>query len=312
MIRTVRGDISRNTAGNVLPHEHVRCLSNDLHSTFREGWYSERELCTLAVNVLKRAREKFGLGIFVDATPCDLGRNAGLLREISERSGVHIVASTGLYFFPSMISRERSAEDIYKLLMQEIDGGLDGTDIKAGVLKCAIDEEGVTQDAKKRLSAIGRVQAETGLSLYAHCAHRNDTAFELIELLSQNGANPEKLIVGHASRRLDTEYLKKVLDKGVYISIDQSFEGSEKTVARVVHELCQGGYEERLLFSHDRAIRNDFVADCRSEHELSVETNIKRLSYLYELLIPELKNIGCTERQCELFLRENALRVLDM
>ncbi len=76
--------------------------------------------------------------------------------------------------------------------------------------------------------------------------------------------------------------------------------------------ICQSGYEKKLLFSHDRPIRNDFIANCRSEEELSVEKNMNRFSYLYELLIPELKRVGCTEEQCCLFLKENALDVLDV
>ncbi len=312
MIRTVTGDISIEESGNVLMHEHIMCSSNDLRRAFGDNWLDENELCDRATEVLLAAKKEFGLGIFVDGTPCDLGRNAELLRKISERSGVHIIASTGLYFFPSMISFERSADEIYRLLMQETVGGLDGTDIKPGILKCAIDSEGMTSDTKKRLTAIGKIQAETGLSLYAHCAHRDNTAFELIDLLSECGAEPKKLVIGHVSRRLNADYLKRVLDRGVYICIDQSFAGSEQGVAQVVYELCRAGYEKNLLFSHDRSIRNDFIADCRSEYELSIETNIKRYSYLYELLIPALKKEGCTERQCELFLRENSLRVLDI
>ncbi len=311
MIRTVTGDISKKECGNVLMHEHIMCASNDLRHAFGNSWLDESKLCKRAVEILKVAKESFGLSLFVDGTSCDLGRNAGLLREVSIKSGVNIIASTGLYFFPSMITKERSANDIYKLLIQEIENGLDGTDIKPGILKCAIDGGGITDDTQKRLTAIGHVQYETGLPLYAHCAHRDNMAFELIKLLCENGVNTEKIVVGHASRRLNAEYLKSVLDKGVYLCIDQSFDGSEKSVAQVVYELCKSGYEGKLLFSHDRAIRNDFIANCRSNNELSIETNVKRFSYLYEKLIPELKNIGCTERQCELFLQENALKVLD-
>ncbi len=293
-------------------HEHVACLSSDLSNAFPGEWLDKRELCELATDALAAAKERFGLGIFVDGTPCDLGRDAELLRQVSIKSGVHIVASSGLYYFPSMISVERSADDLYALLKREIDGGLDGTDVKPGILKCAIDAGGMTVDTQKRIAAIVRIQAETGLPLYAHCAHTDNTAFELIDLIKECGGNPAKIVIGHASRRLDIDYIESLLDKGVYICIDQSYAGSEQQVAQVVRKLCQDGYERKLLFSHDKSVRNEFMPNFRSEGEMSVESTLKRLSYFYDRLIPELKRLGFTDDQCNLFLHQNALDVLDV
>ncbi len=304
--------MERNTLGNVLMHEHIQCVSNDLKHTFGGEWLNEATLCECAVNVLKEVKEKFEVGIFVDGTSWDLGRNVRLLREVSKRSEVHIVASTGLYFYPSMISWQRSADDLYALFMREIHDGMEGTDIRPGILKCAIDGEGMTEDTKKKLTAIGKVQAKTGLPVYVHCGHRDNMAFDAIDLLCQSGAEPKKLVLGHASRRLEAEYLKRVVSKGVYICIDQSWVGSERDVAKVVYALCKSGYEKQLLFSHDRAMRNDFEAWCCTPEALSVEPNIKRFLYLFVSLFNELKKIGCTEKQCNLFLRENALDVLDV
>ena len=57
-----------------------------------------------AVDGSRQPRPASGCGAVVDAMPCDLGRNVLKLAEISRRSGVHVVAPTGLH------SRRTTAE----------------------------------------------------------------------------------------------------------------------------------------------------------------------------------------------------------
>ncbi len=311
MIKTVTGNICREDVKNVLMHEHIQVVSNDLIKVFGNRWQDREAVCESAVNILSATRQKFGVNLLVDGTPLDLGRDVGLLREVSQRSGVYIAASTGFYYYPSMISEQRSAEELCTLVMREIEDGMEEMNISPGILKCAVDRSGITADTKKRLSAMGQAQAKSGLALYAHCMHVGDTARDLIEVLSENGADIHRVILGHASRRLDAKYLKSILSQGVYICIDQSNLGSEGDIVRLVYELCADGYERKLLFSHDRAIRNDFKVNCHSRELLSVKWSVDRFSFLFEVLTSEFCRIGCTDEQCNRFLRENALDLLD-
>ncbi len=311
MIRTVTGDIERTTTGNVLMHEHIRNVSNDMLKSFGNAWLDDAYLEDYAVGILKTMQQRFSLGIYVDGTPCDLGRDAAQLRRISEKTGVHIVASSGFYYYPGMLSCKRSAEELAELLLRECENGLDGTTVLPGILKCAA-HGAMTEDMQKRIEAVAAVQKKTGLPLYAHCSHDGTLADELLAIFERHRLDPRQIVIGHASRRMDADYLETILRRGFYICIDQSNEGSEEAVAQVVMELCRRGYARQLLFSHDRAFYNDFNASGNTGIGWPASAHLQRFSYLYEKLLPALCSLGCSSEWAALFLRENALDVLDI
>ncbi len=311
MIRTVLGDIEKSKIKNALIHEHIQCVSGDMLYAFGNKWLDEEKLRKYAISILSRLKNETGINLFVDGTAVDLGRNIRLLKSVSEKSGVHIVASTGLYYYPSMLSCCRGAEELSEWFISECVDGMEGTDVKPGILKCAGDGSALTPDMKKRLKALSLTQAKTALPMYAHCSHESNIAYEMMKIFSDTGVDPEKVVFGHASRRLDADYLESILKEGYYISVDQSFDGDELTVAKAVYRLCEMGYEDKLLFSQDRSIYNDFESGERTGIDYPEEAHIKRYFYLQSKLIPEFLKLGCTKEQCEKFLSKNALRVLD-
>lgn len=312
MIRTVLGDIKKSELGNTLIHEHIQCVSNDMLMAFGDKWLDTMDLERYSVSVLGKVKNQIGLSVFVDGTGVDLGRNTQLMKTVSEKTGVNIVASTGLYYYPSMLTCKRSAEDLAEIFIDECENGMDGTGIRPGILKCAADSDGITPDVEKRLSALAITQAKTGLALYAHCSHQDTLAEEMMELFKKYNAIPEKIIFGHASRRLDLDYLESILKHGCYVSIDQSWSGSEQEIAKVVYELCNRGYEKQILFSHDRPMYNDFERGDNVGLSMPEEDHVKRFSFVHDEVIPALRDIGCTDEQCLLFESENALCVLDI
>lgn len=310
MIRTVLGDISIKNSGNILMHEHIWCISNDMLSSLGDKWMDIAKFENYAVSVIKSIKENYGVTTFVDGTSIDLGRDAGLLKRVSEKSGVNIVASTGLYYFPSMLTSQRTADDLAEIFLYECENGLDGTDVKPGILKCAADGV-LSDDTAKRLTAVSIVQSKTGLPMYAHCSHNDDIAVKMMRIFDNKKVNPEKTVFGHVSRRLETEYLETILKEGYYICIDQSFDGSEKAVAQTVFELAEKGYENKILFSHDFPLYNDFSTPDRTGKDFSLIRPKERIGFLYNKLLPELKRVGFSNNELDKFLKLNALEVLD-
>ncbi len=90
------------------------------------------------------------------------------LRRISEKTGVHIVATTGLYSEDSWPEKYRkmTLDQYADYLREEIQNGIGDTGIKPGQIKVAY--EGPTQQADMFLRAAVRVSRETGLSLQVH------------------------------------------------------------------------------------------------------------------------------------------------
>jgi predicted metal-dependent phosphotriesterase family hydrolase len=100
-VRTVLGDIDPAELGVTYAHEHLVIDGGrpvQLEPDF------ELPDVDLMVTEVGPAME-LGLGAAIDAMPCDCGRSALKLGELSRRTGLHIVAPTGLTTTASMDRR---------------------------------------------------------------------------------------------------------------------------------------------------------------------------------------------------------------
>lgn len=313
MIQTVTEAIGKDSLGAVLMHEHISCASLSYEKAFGRGWIDRKRLKALSVEALKLLKEKHRLGLMVDGTPIDLGRNALLLKEIAELSGVKIVASTGFYYLPSIETLYNDADALAKCLIDECRTGIENTGIKPGILKCATGEAGITADNQKKLSTMGIVQGETGLPLYVHCEHRDGIAQKQIEILCENGANIEKIIIGHTALRYDAAYLEKILDTGCYICMDQCFCYPHKLteIAASLVYLCHKGYTNKILLSNDRCIHSDFCRRDKSGLELDSKQHAERLGHVFDHLHPAYLSVGGSEKDWNTMICKNSIEALD-
>lgn len=314
MIQTVTGTIKKEEIGNVLMHEHVSCSSLSFERAFGKGWLDKTRLESLAAEAIKQAGEKYKLGLMVDGTPIDLGRDAMLLKTISKLSGVKIVASTGFYYLESIEAMNNSPEELACLLIGECENGILDTDIKPGILKCATGENGITKDNKTKLSAVGIVQNKTGLPLYAHSDHREDIVEKQLKILLESGANAEKIIIGHCAIRPDAEYLEKILDRGCYICMDQCHCDSRRLpkVASVLVDLCNKGYDEKILLSNDYCIHNDCCHRSKNGFHLDAPQHADGLGYIFHTLYPQFLSAGGSEDYWNMMTSKNPITVLDV
>jgi len=313
MIQTVTGAISKKDLGTVLMHEHISCVSLLFNNAFGESWLNKTQLNTLACETLKRTNQKYNLGLMVDGTPIDLGRDATLLKEVSELSGIRIVASTGFYYLQSIETFNNNAEEIASWLIYECKNGICDTDIKPGILKCATGNMGITEDNQKKLSAIAIVQKETGLPLYVHCEHSEDIAFRQLEILLDNGADIEKTIIGHTAIRPDADYLENILEKGCYICMDQGhcYPQNLNVIAETLVKLCKKQYTDKILLSNDYCIHSDFCNCNTNGLHLNPEQHTENLGYIFDVLYKEYIAIGGNDKDWNKILCENPLNVLD-
>ncbi len=309
MIRTVCGDIDEKTiVGNILTHEHVMCASFDMLHMWGEKWLDLENFERIAVEVYRSLAERYGVGLIVDGTPCDLGRDIELIRRVSEKSGVPFVASTGFYHYPSQLTSGRSAEELAGICIEECQNGVGSTGIKPGILKCAIDYAGMTADCRKRIAAMGITQRETGLPLYAHCHHVDNTGHELLDVLLENGADPAKIAIGHATSRMEVPYLAGLLDRGCYIDLDQSQYHDRQLCVDTVAALNRLGYGKKMLFSLDICLYSDFTSG--NDVLIGARTYKENYGYLLDTLPCAFREAGCSETDCRCFMQSNAVTFL--
>ena len=305
MIYTVTGKVAKTDFGNACAHEHICVVSNDMKHTFGKNWLDEEKLINLAAKVLKGA----GFGLFVDGTPCDLGRDVNILKRVSEQSGVKIVASTGFYYYPNLFSSGRTDKELAKWILKECTKGMEGTGIKPGILKCASQGAEIFEDAKKRLSAVAMVQAETGLPMYVHSSLSGEVE-EKIKILLASGAAPQKIIIGHCGLKPDVDYLESILNMGCYISMDQNHcSGRKAEIPKALTELCQKGYANQICLSSDGCIYNDFAGDENTGIEKTPEEHIKLLNYQQNNIYP---HFGGSHEDWNKMMGQNIVDILDV
>lgn len=125
-----------------------------------------------------------------------------------------------------------------------------------GILKCATDAPGLTEGNRLCIETMGIVQKETGLPIFAHNAHRQKTAPDQLTLLERMGADPHKIIIGHASDTQDIPYLVSLLKRGVWLGFDRL--NGTQIQADTIYRLLDKGYSDKLLLSRDGGAFVDF------------------------------------------------------
>ena len=157
-VNTVLGPINASDMGKTLMHEHLifgyyGWQHDPLHPFSRDA-----ALEKLVQNMAEL--KKSGIDTLVDVTPPFMGRDLHFMREVSRRSGVNVIACTGFYtrqagglpnYFASW-----TPDEIAELMLLELTKGMDGTDIKAGAIKVATEEGGLSDLERKVLIAAGK------------------------------------------------------------------------------------------------------------------------------------------------------------
>ncbi len=315
-VNTVTGTVSPEDLGISLMHEHI-CYGYP-------GWEGDQTIAPFdhdavvknGVETLLKLKE-LGVKTYVDATANDQGRQPEILKEISEKSGVNIICSTGYYYeeeggnaywnFRSSLGD--ISDELYELFYTEVTQGIRDTGIKAGVIKVGSGKGEITDYEKKMFVAAARVQKETGIPIITHTTE-GTMGPEQAKLLIEAGANPKRIQIGHMSDNLDIEYQLETLKQGVYVSWDrmglQGLAGCPMDNQRyeVLIELIKKGYADKLLISHDYIITWLGRPLKIPEQALPLIANWYP-THLFEHIIPALKQGGINDEQINTILQEN-------
>ena len=314
MIQTVNGKITKKDMKRGLVHEHISCASNHMLKAFGNDWLNREHLTEYASDVLKAAKERYNVNLFVDGTVQELGRDAGLLKEISQKSGVNIVASAGFYLFHDFGIDGLSYTELADLLLRECELGMDGTDVKPGILKCAASRNELTDEIVKKHASVGTVQKKTGLPVYVHCEHTGSIVFEQIDELVRYGADTSRIIIGHCAKQHGFDYIKSILKRGCYISMDQCifFPDELPTIANCIVKACADGYGDKVLFSNDYCIYSDFQPRNRNGFHLSTTEQVEKLGYVFDVIYKEFVKHGGKHEDWENITMKNVCNALDV
>ena len=312
MINTVTGPADPGDLGLTMAHEHVLLTSAGINRTYPE--LAERgRTREKAISQLRAAREG-GLGTIVDVTPMDLGRDAGLLREVSEASGVRIVAATGVWFDVPRIFWAMAPGEIAPLFVREIESGIEDTGVRAGVIKVASHIGGVTPQAETVLRAAAIAQEATGVPVTCHSYAPERVGDRQLDILTAAGVDPSRICIGHSDDSDELDYLTGVVERGAWLGFDHlNFghrEGAltlEQRLANLVR-LLDAGHAGRIMFGQDWAVNMPVLgAGLLAEREAY---NPHGYLFVVKVVLPRLLEMGVDRATIERITVDNPRRFL--
>lgn len=321
-IATASGQIAAAELGRVSMHEHVLIVNPVLLEHPDVAWNGRRrDRVEQAVAELDRLAA-LGIDTIVDLTVPGLGRSIAEVEAIASRTELQIVVATGFYTFADLPAglRTRSwkradggaIEDVLvEMFVREIEVGIGETSVKAAILKCATDRQGMTEDVERVVRAAAWAHRQTGVAISTHTHAASRSGLDQQRVLAEEGVDLGRVIIGHCGDTLDLDYLRELMDRGSTIGSDRFgfyVAGSPSMDERVgvIARLAAEGYADRIVLGHD--------AHCYAEwnHEDDPHRSLEHWHYrhLPSEVLPRLREAGVSEAQLDQMLVANPARLL--
>ncbi|CVI58558.1 phosphotriesterase [Agrobacterium leguminum] len=332
-IMTVRGPIAADQLGVTLMHEHIlndcRCwwhapttperqylaegfVCMEILGELRQDPFVNRHNITLddeplAILELKDFAAAGGHTI-VEPTCQGIGRNPLALRRISEATGLNIVMGAGYYLASSHPEKVTglTVRAIADEIVHEALHGVDGTDVRIGL----IGEIGVSADftaaEEKSLRGAAQAQVRTGLPLMVHLPGWLRLGHRVLDIVADEGADLNHTVLCHMNpSHADIAYQSELADRRAFIEYDmigmdffyadqQVQCPSDEDAARSIVTLVEGGYLDRILLSHDVFLKM-----------MLTRYGGNGYAYILKHFLPRLKRHGLDDATLQTLMRDN-------
>jgi len=317
-VQSVRGAVDASELGTTLMHEHVFVLDTEILQNYPEEWGNEDQRVADAIKRLNELKAR-GVDTIVDLTVIGLGRYIPRIHHIAERTKINIIVATGVYTYheaplyfhfrgPGTVLG--GPELMVDMFVRDITQGIADTKVRAGILKCATDEPGVTKDIERILRATAQAHRKTGVPISTHTHAGKRVGLDQQRIFREEGVDLSRVVIGHSGDTTDLSYLEELIGNGSYIGMDRfgidtilSFEHRVQTVV----EMCNRGHANKMVLSHDAACFNHWLP------ERPLPSILPRWNYLHihNDVIPALKQKGVTDQQLHTMLVDNPKKIFE-
>jgi len=311
-VQTARGPVAAAGLGQVLMHEHVFVLTADVQQNYPDEWGDEEMRVADAVRRL-RELPAHGISTIVDVTVIGQGRNIPRIKRIADQvPGLNIVVATGVYTFDAvpLFFWQRPRETMTDFFVRDITEGIAGTGVKAGMLKCAVDANGLTEGVERVLRSVARAHVATGgtpITIHTHAAGQHGPA--IVAVLKEEGVDFSRVVLGHSGDAVrDPDYLAAMADTGLTLGMDRFGIDHFATFTErsdLVAEMCRRGYAGRMVLAHDTCCYIDWFGPGRLD-------DLKDWHYLHvsQDVLPYLREHGVPGTDIDAMLVTNPARIL--
>lgn len=323
---TVQGEVDAHQLGTTLMHEHVlvnlkkelgtvglvcdeRLMCDELRGFAAAGGQTVVDVTTaeLSWGAASDPAGHFTLGV-PDASGDPLGRspaNALALARIAADAGVHVVMGTGHYRDPYLDRAgfdRHDADRLAALMVTELVHGVGDTGVRAGIIgEIGSDLWYISAAEERSFRAAARAHRITGAPITTHAAFW-PVGIAQLDLLTAEGVDPARIIIGHADTVNIPEYHLAIAQRGAYVQFDtiqgQTAHDIEVRV-RFVTDLIAAGHLDRILLSHDICRRDRLRA-----------AGGPGFTYILTGFTEALRTAGVTAQELETILVENPRRAL--
>ena len=261
IIRTILKDLSPEALnGNILFHEHLDGVYSRDTRQLKLPPPSSADIAPVVADL----KESMATGIvcIVDGGHPDMGVNYDHLRQISQQTGLHVVASGGYYIqntYPAEVST-MSEDAIAESLVKEAAAGRYGAYGEIGDMP---NEADFTPDERKVFRAIGKASVRTGLPIFTHNSYGTgpnvprDIGLQQLDILESVGVRPQHIAIGHTCCLDDppATIIKEIAKRGAFVGFDrvttvqQIMPDAKKVV--MVMAFLEAGFADKLLLAAD-------------------------------------------------------------
>jgi phosphotriesterase-related protein len=303
---TVSGPISPDKLGFTLPHEHTGIYL--WHIPNRWDYWELTPDEEIVGDELREYRRRGGVTL-VDLTLPGVGRDPQRLRRLASSTGLNIVMGTGWYrqaYYPFEASIDRrSVDDLAQEMIDEVADGVGGSGIRPGIIgEIGTDKPWLTAQEERVHRAAARTAKATGLALTTHGV-QSAVGLEQLRIFEEEGANPGRVVIGHADSYLNIEHYLAILARGANLEFDfighrfGTEEANEPRLVEIIVELLERGFASQILLSQDVCHNAQLKANGGTGYV-----------YLQQQFLPHLRTAAVGEGEIRQMTIDNPARIL--
>jgi phosphotriesterase-related protein len=292
-----------------------------MHEHVFSDWRPEvKEKCIAYARQELQKLQYEGADTVVDVGPWP-ERKIDYYKELASQLDMNLLVATGFYLQRRTPKEFHSwsPEQFEDHFTREMYEGIQGSGIRAALIKVAGDKAELTDWEKTIMTAAGRLQAKSGVPI---CTHACEGARSQFDHLIKAGADPERIYMSHVEAEFgwegrnvqeEAKYLEAICKEGgslYFNNFEFEFDTPHEDMMYLMHYLCDKGYAHRVLFGMDSNFRFDDEGnpywEAEQEHP---ETGVRNYAYTYTGAIPLMRRWGFTDLHFHTFLVENPRRL---
>ena len=262
-----------------------------------------------------RAMREVGGSAIVELSNGGLSPQPETLRDIAERTGVHVIMGCGHYVeeYQDRGNYQRNVEDFAREMVTQIFTGAWGSTVRAGIIGEIGCQAPWTALERRVMRGAILAQQETGATLNVHPGRDPSQPQEVADFIAAEGGDPSRTVLSHIDRTvLDHDQLLRLADSGCVLEFDlfgqeNSYYPPDLRIdmpndalrLKLIRLIIEHGHLERVLISHDICQR----------------TRLTRFGghgygHIFRNVIPLMRRRGYSEHEIDSLLIHNPRRLL--